>query len=77
MEKPKVGKPTEVAPPAAVIQPGEVVVGQFTLEVLPDGIFRWRFKNILPIPLLGMLNIARDEIVKKFLAGEFAPSMKK
>ena len=52
---------------------GSRAVGQFVLEAMPDGTFRWHFKNINPIALLGMLDCATHELREKMRAGETAP----
>lgn len=52
---------------------GPRVVGQFTLEVLADGTFKWHFNDINPIALLGMLDCATHELREKMRAEETAP----
>ncbi|NVM23925.1 MAG: hypothetical protein HWN68_19370 [Desulfobacterales bacterium] len=47
------------------------VVGKFVLEVLANGGFQWKFDNINPITILGMLNCAEDELRRKLREGEF------
>jgi hypothetical protein len=50
---------------------GLQAAGQFVLEVMPDGTFKWRFKNLNVVALLGMLDCAAHELREKVRAGEF------
>lgn len=50
--------------------------GRFVLEAMPDGTFRWHFKNLNPIALLGMLDCAAHELREKMRAGELAQTKK-
>lgn len=44
---------------------GSQAAGRFVLEAMQDGTFRWHFKNLNPIALLGMLDCAAHEMREK------------